>query len=138
MKTLTVGIGCVRFASVEQIEAAVRIALAGRSLDEVREVATIDTKAQEVGLTDFCARHALPLRVFTREQIAEAGRMPTPSATVRALAGVDGVCEPCALLAAPNGTLIAPKTVADGVTVAIASTTESSRRTTESQQQDTP
>ena len=131
MKTLTVGIGCVKFASTEQIEAAVRIALAGRSLDDIREVATIDTKAQEAGLIDFCARYALPLRVFTREQIANAGSVSTPSSTVRALAGVDGVCEPCALLAAPDGTLITPKTVVDGVTVAIASTTES-------QQQDTP
>jgi len=131
MKTLTVGIGCVKSASVEQVEAALRIALAGRSLDEVREVATIDTKAEEAGLTDFCARYGLPLRIFTREQIAAAGHVPTPSATVRALAGVDGVCEPCALLAAPDGKLIAPKTVVDGVTVAIVSTTES-------QQQDTP
>jgi cobalt-precorrin 5A hydrolase len=32
---------------------------------------------------------------------------------------VDGVCEPCALIASPRGQLIVPKTALDGVTVAI-------------------
>lgn len=137
MKTLTVGIGCTGSASAQQLETAVRAALADRSLDEVREVATIESKARQAGLSEFCARYALPLRTFTRAQITAAGRVPTPSATVRALAGVDGVCEPCALLASPDGTLIAPKTVLDGVTVAIVSAVESPRRATESQQQDT-
>ncbi|WP_254216270.1 cobalamin biosynthesis protein, partial [Burkholderia multivorans] len=34
--------------------------------------------------------------------------------------GVAGVAEPCAQLAAPHGRLLAPKTIRDGVTVALA------------------
>jgi cobalt-precorrin 5A hydrolase len=138
MKTLTVGIGCRRLTSAQQIEAAVRVALAGRPFDHIREVATIESKADEPGLVEFCTRHALALRTFTHEQIAGFGVVPTPSSAVRALAGVDGVCEPCALLACPDSILIVPKTIVDGVTVAIASLTASSRSTTELQQQDTP
>jgi cobalt-precorrin 5A hydrolase len=143
MKTLTVGIGCRRFASADQIDAAVRAALAGTQgaspFDEIREVATIDSKAREPGLLAFCARHALPLRTFSREQIAAlAAVVPTPSDTVREHLGVEGVCEPCALLASSGGQLIVSKTALDGVTVAIATPPGLSRSTTESQPQDTP
>jgi cobalt-precorrin 5A hydrolase len=121
-KPLTLGIGCRRFASAEQIDAAVRAALGTHSLDDVRAVATIDAKAQEPGLVAFCARHRLPLRVFMRAQIAglAATRALTPSPAARAHLGVDGVCEPCALLASPGGRILVGKTVRDGVTVAIA------------------
>jgi cobalt-precorrin 5A hydrolase len=64
LKPLTLGIGCRRGKSADAIEQAVLQALAGRSLSEVREVATIDLKADEIGLLEFCARHDLPLRVI--------------------------------------------------------------------------
>jgi cobalt-precorrin 5A hydrolase len=123
MKTLTVGIGSKRNASAQQIESAVRaaLALAGRSLDEVLAAATIDSKAREPGLVEVCARHGLLLHTFAPEQIDALGELPTPSDTVRAHLGVDGVCEPCALLASPGAKLIVSKTTLDGVTVAIAS-----------------
>jgi cobalt-precorrin 5A hydrolase len=122
MKRLAVGIGCKRGASVEQIDAAVRAALGPHSIDEIHTIATIDVKAHEPGIVAFCARYGLPLRVFSREQIAAAGAdaTTTPSPAARAHLGVDGVCEPCARLAASGGQLIAPRQVRDGVTVAIA------------------
>jgi cobalt-precorrin 5A hydrolase len=121
MKRLAVGIGCERGTSVEQIDAAVRGALAPHSINEIRAIATVDIKAHEPGILEFCARYALPLRVFSREQIAAVGvTATTPSAAIRAHLGVDGVCEPCALLAVPDGRLVTPKRVFNGVTVAIA------------------
>ncbi|CAB3752012.1 cobalamin biosynthesis protein [Paraburkholderia humisilvae] len=124
MKRLAVGIGCRRGASVEQIDAAVRDALRPHSIDEVRAVATIDIKANEPGIVEFCARYALPLHTFSREQIAAVAiaARTTPSAAVRAHLGVDGVCEPCALLAAPDGRLVIPKHTFNGVAVALADT----------------
>ncbi|CAB3751792.1 cobalamin biosynthesis protein [Paraburkholderia solisilvae] len=122
MKRLAVGIGCKRGTRVEQIDAAVREALGPHSIDEIHTVATVDVKAHEPGIVAFCARHVLPLRVFSREQIAAAGAdaTTTPSPAARAHLGVDGVCEPCARLAASGGQLLTPKHVRDGVTVAIA------------------
>ena len=99
MKTLSVGIGCRLHSSAEQIEAAVRTALGTRAFDQIRVVASVDTKASEAGLLAFCARHSLPLQLFSREQIA-AMTVAKPSSRVREHLGVDGVCEPCALLAA--------------------------------------
>ncbi len=133
MKTLSVGIGCRLHSAPEQIETAVRAALGPHSLEEIATVASIDTKAHETGLLEFCARHALPLAFFSREQIA-AMPVAEPSAAVRGHLGVDGICEPCALLAATTtgrgesaafharrARLLVRKTVHAGVTVAIAS-----------------
>ncbi|MFP3563478.1 cobalamin biosynthesis protein [Paraburkholderia sp. SIMBA_030] len=130
MKTLSVGIGCRLHCSAEQIDTAVRAALGHHTLDEISAIATIDVKAQEAGLLEFCARHALPLQRFSREQIAALTIADAePSTAAREHLGVDGVCEPCALLAAaaaqpnaPDARLIVRKTVLDSVTVAIAST----------------
>ncbi|MGF6903781.1 cobalamin biosynthesis protein [Paraburkholderia sp. GAS348] len=99
MKTLSIGIGCRLHSSAEQIEAAVRAALGSHAFDEISAIASVDTKAHETGLLEFCARHALPLKLFSRAQIA-AISVSDPSAATREHLGIDGVCEPCALLAA--------------------------------------
>jgi cobalamin biosynthesis protein CbiG len=125
MKTLTVGIGCRLHSSAMQIEAAVLAALGPHAFDEIGAIASIDLKAHEAGLLEFCTRHALPLKLFSRAQIATIP-MSEPSAAAREHLGADGVCEPCALLAAAmlpgvvTARLLTRKTVHDGVTVAIA------------------
>ena len=162
MKTLTIGIGCRLHSSAEQIEAAVRATLGSHAFDEISVIASVDIKAHEAGLLEFCARHALPLKLFSREQIA-AISVDDRSQAARKHLGIDGVCEPCALLAAaaetdaasaaaaahasasaasispvasaasitpntPSARLLVRKTIHDGVTVAIASTTAQSVR----------
>jgi cobalt-precorrin 5A hydrolase len=57
--------------------------------------------------------------VIAREQIAQRAWVGKPSAWVRQNIGVDGVCEPAALIASPRGRLLLGKTALDGVTVAI-------------------
>lgn len=119
LKPLVLGIGCRKGVPAERIEAAVLHALGGRGLDQVREMATVDLKADEPGLLAFCARHGLPLRVFSRTTLAARPWTSQPSDWVRKNIGLDGVCEPCALVAAPRGCLIVPKTALDGVAVAV-------------------
>ena len=86
---------------------------------EIREVATIDLKGEEPGLVDWCQRTGVPLRIIPRALIQERPWITSASAWVREKVGVDGVCEPCALLATFCGRLILPKTAFNGVTVAI-------------------
>ena len=119
IKPLVVGIGCRKGVPAERIEAAVCRALGERPLSEVREVASIDLKADEPGLIEFCARHNLPLRIFAREIIAARPWVTQPSAWVQQNVGLDGVCEPCALIACARGKLIVPKMALDGVAVAV-------------------
>lgn len=118
-KPLLVGIGCRKGVTARQVEKAVAHALGNRRVDEIREVATIDLKAQEPGLLAFCTQHGLPLRIIRRESIAARAWVSQPSAWVEQNIGVAGVCEPCALIASPRGNLLVPKTALNGVTVAI-------------------
>ena len=117
LKSLTVGLGCRRGISAAAIETAVTRVLPGR-LADVREVATIDLKADEPGLLDFCRTHGLPLRIFSRRDLQARPFVTAPSDWVRSVTGAAGVCEPCALLASPRGRLVVPKTAYQGVTVA--------------------
>jgi cobalt-precorrin 5A hydrolase len=118
MSTWVIGIGCRRGVSVEQIHAAVFGALGTRSLASTRALASIDSKKDETALLEFAARHGLPLQFFSKQRIAQVET--SASERVQALLGIDGVCEPCALLASRNGRIIVPKRVTNGVTVAIA------------------
>lgn len=125
LKPLTLGIGCRRGMSAERIHVAVQrsLEISGNTLNEVREVATVDIKATEAGLKDWLHQHALPLRIFSSDQLAQRPLTATPSDWVRRYVGLAGVCEPCALLASPRGRLILPKLATAGVTVAIVSDT---------------
>ncbi len=119
LKPLTLGIGCRKGVPAERIEAAVQHALGQRGIGEVREVATVDLKANEPGLLEFCRKHGLPLRVFARATLAARPWVTRPSDWVKQNVGLDGVCEPCALVASPRGALLVPKTSLDGVAVAV-------------------
>ncbi|ADV65870.1 cobalamin biosynthesis protein [Deinococcus maricopensis] len=119
-KPLVLGIGCRKGVPADTIEEAVQLALGARDLREVREVGTIDLKAREPGLLDFCARHALPLRVYRAADLTARPWVTAPSAWVQRTTGAVGVCEPCALLGSPRARLITPKTTLNGVAVAVA------------------
>lgn len=119
LKPLVAGIGCRKGVSVEQIDRAVRHALGGREIDQIREVATIQLKAEEAGLVQFCTQNNIPLRVLTTAQLAARAWVTRSSDWVKQNVGVDGVCEPCALIACTRGELIVPKTSLDGVAVAV-------------------
>lgn len=117
-KTLVVGVGCRKGVSEEQIERAISKALE-KLTGEVREIATVDLKAEEPGLLAFARRRGIPLRIISKKQIEERAWVGQPSQWVRQAVGLDGVCEPCALIASPRGRLAVPKTTLDGVAVAV-------------------
>lgn len=122
LKPLTVGIGCRKGVAADRIEDAVKQALTvggSYGIGDVREMATVDLKAEEPGLLEFCARYDLPLRVFARADLAARPWVGKPSDWVRQNVGLDGVCEPCALVASARGALLVPKTSLDGVAVAV-------------------
>lgn len=119
LKPLVVGIGCRKGVTADRIGRAVLHALGARALADVREVATIGLKAEEPGLLRFCAQNNIPLRVIATERVAARAWVTQASAWVRKNAGVDGVCEPCALIACTRGKLVVPKTSLDGVAVAV-------------------
>lgn len=136
IKPLVVGIGCRRGVEEEKVVRAVRRALEGMKprsdasnlqapvgvtaeFSRVRELVTVDLKANEPGLVAFSRRYGIPLRVIGRHQIEARSWVTRPSEWVRQSVGLDGVCEPCALIACGRGRLVVPKTTLEGVAVAV-------------------
>ncbi len=114
------GIGCRRDTPACAIEAAVSAVLDAHRIDirSIRCVSSIDLKAQEPGLLEFCSRHSLPVSFYSSQELAQVSGEFTPSAFVAQVTGIDNVCERAALMGANQ--LIVKKTAANGVTVALA------------------
>ena len=117
---LHIGVGCRKNTPAAAIRTAVLGALARCELDRraVKTLASIDLKASEPGLLDFCREQNWPVSFYTAGQLRKVPGDFTPSAFVEQVTGVDNVCERAALLGADR--LILKKTAENGVTVAIA------------------
>jgi cobalamin biosynthesis protein CbiG len=98
---LWVGIGCQRGTSKMLIEYAVREVLRMDQFSEgaIAGIATIDQKAHEAGLLEFCRDHHLPLRCFSAA-VLHAVVVPNPSRQVEAQIGTPSIAEAAALCAA--------------------------------------
>lgn len=121
-KKITMGIGCRKGISQSQVQTAVHTVLASTniSLDTVRCAASVDIKKNENGLISACEVLKLPIIFFSLKQIRIVQGICLPSDAARHHLGINGVCEPCALLAGHNSTLIVPKQIVKGVTIACA------------------
>ena len=119
-RVLRVGLGCRRGTPEADIEAAVSRVFEEHHLSPVAVVgaASIDVKADEKGLNDFCRDRGWPATFYTAAQLNAVPGDFTPSRFVQNTVGVDNVCERAA--AASGGRIIVPKTAHNGVTVAVA------------------
>ncbi len=98
-KVVVVGIGCNRGTAADEVDAAIAAALAQAqlSIHSVRNLATLDLKADEPGLIEVCRRHSWPLVTYTAAELNQVP-LPHPSETVYKFVGAYGVCEPAARL----------------------------------------
>jgi precorrin-4 C11-methyltransferase len=119
---LTVGIGCNRGTSAEEILEAIEYTFAKHhlALESIACLASVTEKADEAGLLSASDTLQLPLEIFTHTQILEIKNIPTPSDYAMKALGIPGVAEPCAMLAAESDALIVKKQKYANVTVAVA------------------
>lgn len=98
-RVLWVGIGCERGTSRELIETAILQTCQRHHLaiGAIAGIATIDIKADEVGLVEFCQAHDLPLQTFPAE-VLRSVNVPTPSTVVNQAVGTPSVAEAAALV----------------------------------------
>ncbi len=120
LKPLVIGIGCRQGINADTIEQACFKAYPSLNFNEVRLVATIDLKRNELGLQDFCFKHNLNLLIFSKLAIANRQWHTTKSEFVKKITGSYCICEPCALMAGNQSQLIVPKSIYKGVAIAIA------------------
>lgn len=111
-RVLWLGIGCERGTSAALIQQAIdqTLAQAGLSPLAIAGIASIDRKADEVGLYQVAQAHDWPSRWFPAQELARVA-VPTPSAIVAAEMGTPSVAEAAAVLASDRGCLIVPKRI---------------------------
>lgn len=99
-RVLWVGIGCERGTPKTVIEQAIQQVFQAHHLAEaaIAGIATIDLKADEVGLVEFCRDRQLPLCCFAADILATVP-VPHPSAVVEAEVGTPSVAEAAAIVA---------------------------------------
>jgi len=121
-KMYAVGVGCRKGISGELLKEVFFEALATMNIPEnlVCSVGTINIKKDEEAILWLCDKFRYSLKFYTNEELIEAKGSYSSSEFVRAVTGVDNVCERAAILASNHGKLIKGKTARDGVTVAIA------------------
>lgn len=121
-KSVVMGIGCKKGTPLENIEQAVAQALqaAGICQKAIKAVASIDLKAEEQGLLDYCEKYHLEFYTYTSEELEAVEGTFTGSAFVKKITGVDNICERSALCALEDGKLLSKKYTQNGVTVAFA------------------
>jgi cobalt-precorrin 5A hydrolase/precorrin-3B C17-methyltransferase len=100
-RLLWVGIGCVRGTSQALISQAINQVFQSFQLTQkaIAGIATIDIKADEIGLLAYCDAQQLPLKTFTAAQLHQIP-VPTPSQIVQQEVGTPSVAEAAALCAA--------------------------------------
>lgn len=119
-QVLHLGIGCRRGTAAAAIQEAVQDVLIQHQIDirAISCVASIDLKAEEPGLLQYCGDNGWIPVFYSAEVLQNVEGTFTPSVFVQQITGVDNVCERAALIGADR--LIVKKTARNGVTVAIA------------------
>ena len=120
-KICTLGVGCRRGTTASALEHFLQRLLMETEVNEkaIEKVATIDIKADEPGLVEFCKNHGWELEAFSAPELEQVRGEFKSSKLVSKVTGVDNVCERSAVLAS-GGELIHGKTAGDGITMAMA------------------
>ncbi|MEB3343232.1 precorrin-3B C(17)-methyltransferase [Okeania sp.] len=100
-RVLWVGVGCERGTSQKLIATGIEEIFRAHHLamEAIAGIATINIKADEVGLVEFCQERILPLRTFSAE-LLNSVEVPNPSKIVAAEVGTSSVAEAAAILGA--------------------------------------
>jgi len=121
-RVCALGVGSRRGIPAEAVHEAYEALLKKGSLmpEAVFGVFSIDMKAGERGIVDFCREAGLPFRTFSASELNGAPGTFTSSEFVKKVTGTDNVCERSAVLGCPGGKLILRKNAGNGVTMAVA------------------
>ncbi|HYW20632.1 MAG TPA: cobalamin biosynthesis protein [Nodularia sp. (in: cyanobacteria)] len=100
---LWVGIGCQKGSSRELIATAIQKVFQENQLNEnaIAGLATIDTKASEVGLIELCRLRSFSLKIFSADILSTVS-VPNPAEIAAKTVGTPSVAEAAAILAASN------------------------------------
>ncbi|WP_156481663.1 cobalamin biosynthesis protein, partial [Anabaena sp. 4-3] len=98
---LWVGIGCQSGISYKLVDVAIEGVFREYELDKnaIAGIGTIDSKATEAGILDYCRLTKLPLKTFAAEILSTVA-VPNPNAAIAQKVRTPSVAEAAAILAA--------------------------------------
>ncbi|MDA0770943.1 MAG: cobalamin biosynthesis protein [Chloroflexi bacterium] len=120
-RTLVVGVGCRRNASVQELDGLLKRTFQRNALaiGSIRCLATIDLKRDEEAISTLAQWLDVPVQYFNGDELNSKPGPSGPSAAYEKL-GVVGVSEPAALLVSGNDDLVVRKVKSSSATVAVA------------------
>lgn len=123
-KNLIIGVGCRKGAASGAIISAIYQTLAQgqRSAKSLLKLTSVDVKKNEPGLQQAAEYFQVPIEFYNRANIEEAFKkwpQLNKSFFVQQQIGVDGVCEPTALLGGRETSLLVSKQKFPGITTAL-------------------
>lgn len=118
---IVVGIGCRRKTTKQRIETALNQILKENGLkpEDVVKLASIDLKKDESGILELAKEYRIPFYTYSPSELQDVEGEISSSDFVRKITGVDNVCERAARCCAPEGRLLQPKKIVDGVALAL-------------------
>lgn len=121
-RCITIGIGCRRGKTFQEIEKVVRNVLEenGISMQAAAKVATVDLKKDEAGILTFCETYGLQMETYTAQELQQVPGDFCESDYVKEVTGVGNVCERAAVLGSRQWQLLQRKYAENGITVSIA------------------
>ena len=121
-KTFSIGIGCNRDTSVEEIWDLIALVFRKNELSvkSIRSIGTIDIKMNEKGISEVKDKLKVRIDYYTKAQLNQVKGVVTPSAMAQKHTGAKNVCEAAAILSSLKGNLIIPKQKSENVTLAVA------------------
>ena len=121
-KVLTVGIGCRRGKSAEELESFVEEIFSQNGLETaaIKNIASIDIKKNESGIISLAEKYGAEMKFYSSDELNAAAGEFSSSAFVKEVTGTDNVCERSAYLGSGGGEMLAPKRAGNGITLAIA------------------
>ncbi len=110
-KSLVVGIGCDSQTPEPALMRAMKMIFAEYQLStkSIALLASIDIKAQELGLQTFASSLQVPLQAFTANELDNTAGVANPSAVVKKYVGTNSVAEAAALLGSGTEQLLVEK-----------------------------
>ncbi|MDQ3808246.1 MAG: cobalamin biosynthesis protein [Thermoproteota archaeon] len=108
-KSLVVGIGLHWDTNKQAIKSGIDKVFKENDLSfqSIRNLASINRKANVKGIEEFCIEHSIPLEIYEKDALASVD-VPNPSPTVQRFEGTPSVSEASSLLSS-KGILIVPK-----------------------------
>lgn len=121
-KNIILGIGCRKNTPTETILEGIKLTMRESNLhmDSIKHIATVDVKADEVGLLEACKKLEKELIVIDREHIKAIHNNYEGSDFVEKTIGVRCVSAPVAYLSSnKKGKFITEKNIYNGVTISV-------------------